>query len=243
MKNFKSSPLWMIAFFMTFAEGTAGFAVSQTDGATQDWLVIFVIAYAVVVTGVFFGFLWFRPANFYAPSEYGDMPPREFAQALGGVPVETARAVEEAQRNPFDHEAVFELLDNLLPEDVKQHVVLLNRTGGAFDVSNIDENGHTHRYEIILRSKGISMGLFSPRKFLNRLDGTGFAKVSGAHDKILLTERGKQFAEWLTKHEKDAETFSSGIGQWGPKQTVSEVMRAQAEAHNKALQATADGGA
>lgn len=242
MKNFKNSPLWMIAFFMTFAEGTAGFAVSQTEGATQDWLVVFVISYAAVVTIIFFCFLWFRPGNFYAPSEYGDMPPAEFAKALGGVPVETAKAVEDAQRNPFNQEAVFELLDNLLPEEVKQHIVLMSRTG-SLDVTSLDENGHTHHYEIILRSKGMAMGLFSPEKFLQRLNGTGFAKVSGARDKILLTERGKQFAEWIAKHEKDAETFNSDIGQWGPKQTVADVMSAQAKAHNKALQATADGGA
>lgn len=87
------------------------------------------------------------------------------------------------------------------------------------------------------------MGMFSPQKFLQRLNGTGFAKVSGASDKILLTERGKRFADWLAKHEKDAETFNSDIGGWGPKQTVVEVMKERAMAHNTALQTATGSGA
>jgi hypothetical protein len=89
----------------------------------------------------------------------------------------------------------------------------------------MDEGGHTHRYEIITRSKGVSIGIFSPSSFLQKLKGTDLVSLTGGKDKIMLTERGQMFADWLIEHEKDAETFNSGKGRWGKEQKLADVMR------------------
>lgn len=225
LKHFKSSPLWLIGLFIIFAQATAGVAAVKIEGWPQAALVIFVIAYSTVVTGIFFAFLWFKPENFYGPSEYGVISPESYAKALRGVPNETAQAVAEYETNPRDEDALFNLMDNLLKEDEKQHLVLMRRNDDQLDISNINEHGFTHRYEIITRNKGISLGLFSPGDFLRKLKGTDLVLVSGGNVKLFLTERGKAFAQWLITHEKDAETFNSDKGKWGKEQTASDAMK------------------
>ena len=224
MKNFKNSPLWLIAFFMTIAEGVAGYAVTQLSGAAQIALLTFFIGYALVVIGAFFAFLWFKPANFYAPSEYGDVQPGEYAQALSGLPSETTKAVDAARQNPLDEDAIFKVMDTLLPEETKQHLIFMAKNSDILDLPEMDERGHTHRYEIILRNHGISVGLFSPQKFLSKLNGTELVTHLNTGKKLFLSERGKRFTGWLLKHERDAETFMSDLGRWGKEQSVSEVM-------------------
>lgn len=218
---------------MTIAEGAAGYAVTQISGGVQIALLTFFISYGVVVTGVFFAFLWFKPANFYAPSEYGDVLPSEYAQALSGLPSETTKAVEAARLNPLDEDAIFKVMDTLLPEETKQHLIFMAKNSNILELPEIDEMGHTHRYEIILRNQSISVGLFSPRKFLSKLNGTDLVTSLNTGKKLFLSERGKRFAAWLLKHERDAETFVSGLGRWGKEQSVDEVMKKQMDAHNK----------
>ncbi|GAA6141638.1 hypothetical protein [Hydrogenophaga sp. 5NK40-0174] len=244
LKHFRSSPLWLIGLFIIFAQATAGVAAVKIEGWPQAALVVFVISYSTVVTAIFFAFLWFKPENFYGPSEYGEISPESFANAMRGIPNETVEAVAKFESNPRDVDALFLLMDNLLAEDAKQHLILMRKYGNYLDVSNINEKGYTHRYEIITRDKGISMGVFSPGSFIAKLNGTELISVSGGRDKIFLTERGKDFSDWLLDHEKDAATFSSEKGRWGKVQSVSDVMKERfgESAHNKAIQATSEGG-
>lgn len=225
LQNFKNSPLWLIGLFILFAEATAGLAAVQIDGWPQAALVIFVISYSTVVTIIFFSFLWFKPENFYGPSEYGGASPEIFVKGLKGLPQETANAVTRFESNPFDTDALFALMDNLIAEEAKQHLVLLRKLGDKLDISDINDQGFTHRYEIVTRNKGVSMGLFSPSSFLQKLNGTELVSISGGRDKLLLTERGKKFVDWLIAHEKDAETFQSEKGEWGKKQIISDVLK------------------
>lgn len=225
LKHFKSSPLWLIGLFILFAEATAGLAAVKIHGWPQAALVIFVISYSTVVTAIFFAFLWFKPENFYGPSEYGDISPETYAKALKGLPVETAMAVSRVESNPFDADALFSLIDNLIAEDLKQHLVLMRRSGDKLDISDVDDKGFTHRYEIVTRGKGFSVGLFSPASFFQKLKGTELVSVPGGGDKLFLTDRGKKFADWLIEHEKDAETFNSAKGRWGKEQSIAEVMK------------------
>lgn len=215
----------MIGLFISFAEATAGLAAVKIDGWPQAALVIFVISYSTVVTTIFFCFLWFKPENFYGPSEYGDITPENYVKALRGLPLETAKAVMRFESNPSDEDALFSLMDNLVAEDAKQHLVLLRKLGDKLDISDANEQGFTHRYEIVTRGKGVSMGLFSPASFFQKLKGTELVSLSGGGDKLLLTERGKKFVDWLINHEKDAETFNSVKGRWGKEQNIADVMK------------------
>jgi hypothetical protein len=225
LKYFKASPLWLIGLFIIFAQATAAVAAVKIQGWPQGALVIFVISYSAVVTLIFFLFLWKKPENFYAPSEYGDnLSPESFVNALNGAPSDTIKAVTKIEKNPLNQEALFELLDSLLPEDVKQHLVLMRRSGGEIDISNPDEKGFTHDYEIITRSKGISFGLFDPLQFLGKLEGTNLVNIINDKQNLELTDRGQKFAQWLIDNNKDAETFNSDIGRWGKEQNVQEII-------------------
>lgn len=235
MKKFSNSPLRLIALFMTIAEGAAGYAVTQVSGTAQIALLIFYIGYAIVVTFAFFLFLWFRPANFYAPFEYSDVQPADYAQALSGLPSDTKKALEASKQNPLDEDAIFKIMDTLLPEETKQHLIFMSNNSNILDLPERDENGHTHSYQIILRNQGVSAGLFSPQKFLAKLDGMELVTYQHTGKKLFLSERGQRFASWLLKHERDAETFMSDLGRWGKEQSVSEVMDKQFESHNKSL--------
>ena len=172
LKHFKSSPLWLIGLFVLFAEATSAVAAVKLDGWPQQALVIFVIAYSTVVTAIFFLFLWFKPENFYAPSEYGEISPESYVRALRGLPDDAVNAVVTLEDNPFDKEALFSLMEHLISEDVKQHLILISRIGGELDISRPNPNDRTHSYEIVTRQKGISFGTFSPREFLAKLEGT-----------------------------------------------------------------------
>nr|MBV6628680.1 hypothetical protein [Oceanococcus sp. HetDA_MAG_MS8] len=243
MKHFKNCPLWVIAFFMTIAEAAAGYAVSQTAGTAQSLLLGFFIIYPILVTLGFFVVLWRKPANLYAPSEFAGLSPGEYAKALSGLPSDAALAVENAQRNPFDEDAVFKLLDTLLPEEIKQHLILMANKGNELVLPEPDELGHTHRYQIILKGRGMAGGLFSPYKFISKLSGTDFVTVSDSGRRVLLSARGQRFVSWLRNHEREAETFESDLGRWGKEQTWREVLSERIEAHNKSIKTSAEGSA
>jgi len=229
MKHFKNSPLWIIGLFITFAILSTGYLAANVDGWLQAALSIFVMFYAVSVTIAFFIILWFKPENFYAPSEYGRVSPGDYVNALRGLPERTTEAVTNLEKNPFDDEALFALIDNLLDEPTKQHLILIEKSGGKIDVSDRDEMGFSHSYEIVTRDKGLSFGRFSPQKFLRTLNGTNFVTLSGGRNKIILTPWGEKFVHWLIKNEKDAETFKSDIGQWGNEQNAVDVLRERME--------------
>lgn len=236
LKYFRASPLWLIGLFIIFAQATAAVAAVQIDGWPQNALVIFVISYSTIVTFTFFLFLWLKPENFYGPSEYGDIRPDHYASALKGLPKETAEAVNKVGLNPLDEDALFELMDSLITEHVKQHLVLMKRSDNKLDISNPDERGWTHDYEIVTRNKGVSFGVFEPSKFMKQLKGTDLVKVNKNKKEIYLTKRGEKFAQWLIENEKDAETFNSDVGRWGIDQTAQEVMDKYyvSKKHNKA---------
>lgn len=240
MQNFKSSPLWLIAFFMSIAEVAAAYTVTQSQGNVQIALLVFFIGYALMVTCSFFAFLWFKPANFYAPSEYGSLPPSEYAKALANLPSEALNAVEAVRLDPMDEDKIFKVMDTLLPEEIKQHLILMSKNNNQISLPEMNEMGFTHSYEIILKNKSISFGMFSPHKFLSKLNGTSLVTYSDSMSKIFLSDSGKRFTEWLVRHEKEAETFKSEIGKWGKDQSIRDIFSEQSNAHNNSLQRNAD---
>jgi hypothetical protein len=226
LKHFRSSPLWLIGLLIIFAQATASIAAIQIKGELQAALVYFVIIYASTVTVIFFLFLLFKPENFYAPYEYEKVSVLSYVKGIKGkIPKETADAVDRVSKNPSDKNATYNLMDNLIPEEIKQHLVLMQKLDKELDMKHIDKNGHTHSYELITRQKGVSVGRFSPVKFISKLEGTGLVELNAHKQKIFLTKDGKSFAKWLIKNERDAETFQSDIGRWGPEQNTKDIMK------------------
>src|SRR5205823_838226 len=78
------TPLWIVATFVTLTETVLGLALTQVAGGVQVALTGFVIAFALLVATAFFLILWFRPYVFYSPSEFGDLDPKAFVDAMRG---------------------------------------------------------------------------------------------------------------------------------------------------------------
>lgn len=224
MRNFRNSPLWLIGFFILFAEATAGLAAVNIDGWPQASLVIFVIAYSTVVTAIFFAFLWFKPENFYGPTEYADISPESYVKALKGLPAEAAQAVSRYESNPSDNEALFSLMANLLNEEAKQHIILMEKNDSCLDISQRDENGFTHSYELVTENS-VNFGSFSPERFASNVDGAELVEMNSTRTSLSLTDRGKSFATWMKKNNKQARMFNSDKGSWGEKIDITKVLR------------------
>ena len=176
--------------------------------------------------------LWHKPENFYDLSEYDKISPESFAKALKKIPKQTLDAVKKLEENPKSDDAMFEFMDNIFPEDIKQHIVHMLKNDNRLDIADTDDLGNTHRYEIITKQKGISFGIFSPGIFLSKLDGTNLVRLSGDRNFIHLSRRGKDFSKWLIEHEKDAEIFNSTIGSWGVEQNAMDFMKERFEKTN-----------
>ena len=93
----KMTPLWVISLFLSLTEVVAGVAVTQTTGNIQVKLVWFVIIFAVLVAGMFFVLLWFRPWTFYPPSEYANVDVQQYVEALRGGPISIVKETKDVK--------------------------------------------------------------------------------------------------------------------------------------------------
>lgn len=65
------SPLWVISLFVSLTEVVTGVAVIQATGVIQIALTVFVIVFPLLIAGIFFLILWYKPYVFYPPKEFG----------------------------------------------------------------------------------------------------------------------------------------------------------------------------
>lgn len=80
------TPLWVISLFVSLSEATLGVAATQTAGAIQITLTIFVVLFPVLIAAGFFAVLWWKPYAFYPPSEYGrHVGVDQYIQAMSGA--------------------------------------------------------------------------------------------------------------------------------------------------------------
>jgi nicotinamidase/pyrazinamidase len=65
------TPLLLISGFFAFSEVALNVGAFKTTGTIQTALTIFAIVFPLLISAMFFIFLWFRPAHLYSPTEYG----------------------------------------------------------------------------------------------------------------------------------------------------------------------------
>lgn len=226
LSSFKNSPLWIIGLFIIFAQGTASLAAVRITGWEQSALVIFVISYSSGVTLIFFLFLWCKPENFYAPSEFADINPDDFVNALKGLPEGTKEAAINYSRNPEEIKYQFELIDSLLDESDKQHLIFMRENNGFLDISNTTDAGTTHSFDLLSTDENIMQsGRFSPSRFSSRLEGTDLINISADKMQINLSQKGKKFTDWLMDNGKKAESFKTDMGGWGEEVTHENFVK------------------
>lgn len=67
----RQTPLGLITLFVTLTETVLGAMSTQTSGAVQMLLTVFVVTFPVAIAAAFFAIVWNRPHHLYHPSEYG----------------------------------------------------------------------------------------------------------------------------------------------------------------------------
>src|SRR5437773_7303669 len=80
-----TTPLRIIALFVSLTEAVAGLALINTSGGIQVALTAFVVAFPVLVAGAFFLILWYRNYVFYPPTDFPDSTVEKFVGAMRPV--------------------------------------------------------------------------------------------------------------------------------------------------------------
>lgn len=209
------TPLWIVATFVTLTETVLGLALTQVAGGVQVALTVFVIGFALLVATAFFFILWFRPYVFYSPSEFGNVDPKDFIDAMRGrLPdrvVAQIEMVEQVEARPADRLAQFRLIDSLTDESVRQFLILMHEQNTELPIG---------RYEHIKYEAGTKSGRWwggdlSAESLSKKLVGTGLIELADKGWGIKLTPMGHEFAQWLTETGQRADFMSSSVGGWG----------------------------
>jgi hypothetical protein len=213
--KWRVTPLGIVATFVTLTETVLGLALTQVTGGVQIALTVFVITFALLVAGAFFVILWFRPFVFYSPSEFGDVDPKSFIDAMRGqLPVrvsEQISMVEQVEAKPSDQLAQFKLINSLIDETARQHIILMHEKNIPLRIGDF----FGHSFETGTPRKGWTSGTMSGQTFCEKLNGTGLIELASEGAGIQLTKVGHVFAKWLTDSGLKATFLATPMGGWG----------------------------
>ncbi len=210
--NSKITPLWIVAAFVTLTEAVLGVALTQVTGGVQIALTTFVIVFAFLVAGAFFAILWSRPYVFYSPAEFGDTDPKGFIDAMRGrIPDQFAHKASEAEAKPQDHAAQFSLIESLMKDTDRQHVILMHTKDVSLPISDY----YSPRFETGNYSGSWSTGGISGREISQNLGGSGLVAIDPQGLQVKLTTLGSEFAQWLIATDKKNDYYQSDLGGWG----------------------------
>lgn len=219
-KTSSASPLWLIGVFMIFAQATTGGAAVMVTGGVQIALVVYVILYSSLVTAIFFVMFWRKPGIFYPPSDFEKSTVQDYHRALSGIPLFLKDSLSTAEGNPGDNSAMFSLIDGLLEERHRQTLLLMRELKGNtidYDATTNPMDWPTYEY---MTKREVSFGNLDLRKFEARLKGTNLIDIDEKNGKIVLTNFGKDFANWLHENGRSAEVFKSELGNFGTNQEL-----------------------
>lgn len=207
----------VITGFLGLTEVVAGYVAMQVQGCPQILLTLFVVVFSFFVAGSFFYILWHKNFVFYPPWEYGqETDPMKYVEAMQrspGLPQEIREQVEELEASPEDEAKWFGLIDSLLEEEIKQHLILMREQGVTIPLSKT-------LYYILSGCRNgkrfQKTGEVDGQEVCNRLSETELITVEPRGPAMKLTPRGERFADWLIQQGKKVENFESdGLGKWG----------------------------
>jgi hypothetical protein len=94
-----TNPLTVIGLFLSLTDAVAGAAlggavVTHAGPVIEGILAVFVVGFPIGIAVAFFRTLWKRPHVFYPPSEYAQLDPVRFAQAMQ-LPAILSAALEQ----------------------------------------------------------------------------------------------------------------------------------------------------
>ena len=224
--KWKVTPLGIVAAFVTLTEAVLGYAVTKVDGGVQVALAAFVIVFAILVAGAFFAILWYKAYVFYPPSEYGDADPTKFIDAMKApVPLRVAeqmKMVARIEESPQNAEATFKLIDSLIDESIRQHLILMREKNAALPFR---DGYFGQRFELGRNDGHFQVGGISGKDIAEKLKGTDLVQIDSSDLTVKLTQLGKDFADWLVRTERKADYLRTFFGGWGERKLPEGMPR------------------
>jgi hypothetical protein len=112
------TPLWVISLFVSLTETVLGVAATQTSGGVQVTLIVFVVAFPLLIAAGFFAMLWFKPHHIYAPTEYGSqVSAREYMDAI-----------TQTQRKPLDEDQLYANIQKTIHSTITSNEIVAELT-------------------------------------------------------------------------------------------------------------------
>jgi hypothetical protein len=195
----------------------------------QMILVCFVVIFPFIMAFGFFTILWWRPENFYAPSEYGDKDPVAYINAIRAFPPavkEQAKLVASIEENPTDFSAQFRLLATVLDPLYLQYLILMNER----DITLADTGRRGPEYEVAYSIDSGGTGTLDMKAFGEKIQGAGLIERIG--NVFSITQFGREFADWITENGMKAIFFGTNQGSWGEPNDTIVNMRTYREQRN-----------
>ncbi len=187
-----------------------------------------------------------RQANIKIPSDlagvtaatYQPHSDNNLQAALGAATTQIQGAIAKLGRRQRKEELVavrkdtqFQIIHDLLDPAVEQYFILMFESGvklerqrSPFAVGN--------RYEYWKRDQSGGVGGLSVDDLCNKLADADIVQCDLKYH-VSLTERGKEYAQWLIERGHKATYFNSDLGSWGerPEEFVHPIARDMARRH------------
>ncbi|MGZ0175118.1 MAG: TIR domain-containing protein [Planctomycetales bacterium] len=153
----------------------------------------------------------------YQPQSTGN-----FQAALGAASTSIKNVITELgkrSREPIsasvDTSTQFQIIHDLMDAAGEQFIILMYESGTPLQIdSSTFSAGRKYRYQCADQSGG--QGYFSASKLCEQLPDADLLDLDLRRN-VTLTERGRDFADWLVKRGHKADWFETPMGGWGDK--------------------------
>lgn len=156
------TPLWLLAFFFSFAEIALGFAVTQTTEGVKTTLVVFCVLFPILIVVAFLLMLWRRPYVFYPPRDFG--VPTDVASFVNAMRGEKTEKRPEEKPGPLAESG--NTPDLLASEQPSEEIALVttNASGHSESESRVWDLLEKGEYETGLETLKASVRLAEPER-------------------------------------------------------------------------------
>ena len=217
------TPLWIVALFVSLTEVVLGVAVTQTQGGIQIALTVFVLAFPILIAGMFFLILWYKPYVFYPPTEFGNQTNvLDYVRAMQGQLVldNQMQNIQEVVHNTLTSDKVISELTEVISskgdEKVAQKIEEILKSVSSSAVNKIDKIGSiTISSTILLKEKGtVWRELYDPNEQVNTFVDLLYFKMRPEIPPFSYGSR------WLLKDKETGKLFTD----FGGKDSVNRLL-------------------
>jgi hypothetical protein len=168
-----------------------------------------------------------RGATLKLPSDLAGVTPATFQRhldgnlsaSLGAATTQIKGTIQQLGRRQTkisaDISAVtqFQIIHDLLDKPPEQFMIWMVENGQGLDRQS-DIFGFGLSYAYAMRDRSSGRGSFSVDTLCKKLPDAGLLQID-LRNRVTLTERGKQFVQWLVDNGHKAMYFQSAVGGWG----------------------------